>query len=222
MFVADVLGINADDKYIDEKGAFDISKCNLIAYANGGYYALGDKKGKFGFSVQKQKKYKKNDPYLIIPNTNKSNNLLEIFNDNEYYKNSKKVYNKNEDSKKKKQNPSKKKNSKKGSKNELSNINLKNIDLISNEIKKSKQKLNQNKKSQKMNLKRNIVRRKNVNTIANIKSFTEKINDCCNKEFIFHKISNLISKNNSKRKKKKSQQSSNNFNFYVINKLVML
>lgn len=56
MFIADVLGINADDKYIDEKGAFDISKCNLIAYANGGYYKLGEKKGKFGFSVQKKKR----------------------------------------------------------------------------------------------------------------------------------------------------------------------
>ena len=30
MFVAEVLAINADDKYIDEKGAFDISKCVLI------------------------------------------------------------------------------------------------------------------------------------------------------------------------------------------------
>ena len=55
MFIADVLAINADDKYIDEKGAFDISKCNLIAYANGGYYSLGKKVGKFGFSVQKKK-----------------------------------------------------------------------------------------------------------------------------------------------------------------------
>ena len=54
MFIADVLGINTDKKYIDENGAFDISKCNLIAYANGGYYALGNKKGKFGFSVQKK------------------------------------------------------------------------------------------------------------------------------------------------------------------------
>ena len=35
MFVAEVLAINADDKYIDEKGAFDISKCNLISYLNG-------------------------------------------------------------------------------------------------------------------------------------------------------------------------------------------
>ncbi len=55
MFIAYVLGINADDKYIDENGAFDISKCNLIGYANGGYYCLGDKIGKFGFSVKKKK-----------------------------------------------------------------------------------------------------------------------------------------------------------------------
>ena len=55
MFIADVLAINADDKYIDEKGAFDISKCNLIAYANGGYYQLGKKMGSFGYSVIKKK-----------------------------------------------------------------------------------------------------------------------------------------------------------------------
>ena len=36
MFIAEILSIDADDKYIDEKGAFDISKCNLITYANGG------------------------------------------------------------------------------------------------------------------------------------------------------------------------------------------
>ena len=59
MFIADVLGINADEKYIDEKGSFDISKCNLIAYANGGYYPLAKKIGKFGFSVEKKKKNKK-------------------------------------------------------------------------------------------------------------------------------------------------------------------
>ena len=55
MFIAEVLGINASNEYIDEKGAFDISKCDLIAYANGGYYPLGKKLGKFGFSVQKKK-----------------------------------------------------------------------------------------------------------------------------------------------------------------------
>lgn len=55
MFVAEVLSIDADEKYIDEKGAFDISKCDLIAYANGGYYELGKKLGKFGYSVEKKK-----------------------------------------------------------------------------------------------------------------------------------------------------------------------
>lgn len=59
MFVAEVLSIDADEEYIDEKGAFDISKCNLIAYANGGYYKLGKKLGKFGYSVAKKKKNKK-------------------------------------------------------------------------------------------------------------------------------------------------------------------
>ena len=54
--MAKVLSINASEDFIDEKGAFDISKCNLIAYANGGYYSLGKKIGKFGFSVQKKKK----------------------------------------------------------------------------------------------------------------------------------------------------------------------
>ena len=61
MFVAEVLSIDADEKYIDEKGAFDISKCNLMAYANGGYYTLGKKIGKFGFSVQKKKKMGRNN-----------------------------------------------------------------------------------------------------------------------------------------------------------------
>lgn len=40
MFLANVLSINADEKYIDSKGAFDISKCNLIAYSNGHYYNI--------------------------------------------------------------------------------------------------------------------------------------------------------------------------------------
>ena len=56
MFIAEVLAIHAEKKYIDEKGAFDISKCNLITYSNGHYYALGKKIGRFGFSVQKRAK----------------------------------------------------------------------------------------------------------------------------------------------------------------------
>ena len=55
MFIADVLSIDADEQYIDENGAFDITKCDLIAYANGKYFTLGKQVGKFGYSVQKKK-----------------------------------------------------------------------------------------------------------------------------------------------------------------------
>lgn len=56
MFMAKIVSIDVDEKYIDNKGAFDISKCDLIAYANGGYYSLGKKIGTFGYSVRKKKK----------------------------------------------------------------------------------------------------------------------------------------------------------------------
>ena len=56
MFIAEVLAIHAAEAYINEKGAFDISKCDLITYANGNYFALGKKLGKFGFSVKKKGK----------------------------------------------------------------------------------------------------------------------------------------------------------------------
>jgi len=61
MFIAEVLAINADEKYIDKNGSFDISKCKLISYSNGGYYGLGKKIGKFGFSVQNKAKKSKNN-----------------------------------------------------------------------------------------------------------------------------------------------------------------
>ena len=60
MFIAEIVAIDADEKYIDEKGAFNISKCDLIAYANGGYYPLESRIGKFGYSVQKKSKTAKN------------------------------------------------------------------------------------------------------------------------------------------------------------------
>lgn len=59
MFIANVVAINVDEKYINEKGAFDISKCKLISYANGGYYTLGKKVGSFGYSVRKKKNRRK-------------------------------------------------------------------------------------------------------------------------------------------------------------------
>jgi flavin reductase (DIM6/NTAB) family NADH-FMN oxidoreductase RutF len=65
MFIAEVVAINADEKYIDKNGAFDISRCNLITYANGKYYDLGKKIGRFGYSVQKKQKRRKKSAKTI-------------------------------------------------------------------------------------------------------------------------------------------------------------
>ena len=59
MITAKIVAINVSDKFVNEKGAFDISKCDLMAYANGGYYLLGKKIGQFGFSVMKKSTKKK-------------------------------------------------------------------------------------------------------------------------------------------------------------------
>ena len=56
MFIADVVNIRADEKYIDpETGAFDMEKAGLLAYVHGKYYELGEFVGKFGWSVKKEK-----------------------------------------------------------------------------------------------------------------------------------------------------------------------
>lgn len=57
MFLAEVVNVLADDKFINpQTGAFDLASSGLIAYAHGGYYSLGQKLGKFGFSVEKKKR----------------------------------------------------------------------------------------------------------------------------------------------------------------------
>ncbi len=53
MFVAEVVGVTVDDKYMDENGRFELSKTGLITYSHGEYFLLGKKLGKFGYSVKK-------------------------------------------------------------------------------------------------------------------------------------------------------------------------
>jgi flavin reductase (DIM6/NTAB) family NADH-FMN oxidoreductase RutF len=53
MFIANVVAVHVDDKYMDEKGTFHLSKANPIVYSHGEYYDMGEKIGKFGYSIQK-------------------------------------------------------------------------------------------------------------------------------------------------------------------------
>ena len=65
MFIADVVNIIADDRYIDpETGAFSLAASGIMAYSHGNYYSLGKRIGKFGWSVMKDKTKKKPDSGL--------------------------------------------------------------------------------------------------------------------------------------------------------------
>ena len=54
MFLADIVAVDVDSKFVDEKGALHLEKVGLLAYAHDGYYGLGRQLGTFGFSVRKK------------------------------------------------------------------------------------------------------------------------------------------------------------------------
>jgi len=56
MFMADIVAVNVDERYIDEKGKLRIEQCSLATYAHGSYFALGKKIGSFGYSVKKHRR----------------------------------------------------------------------------------------------------------------------------------------------------------------------
>ena len=57
MFIAEVVNVQADEKYLDtETNAFKLFEAHPIAYSHGFYYEMGNRIGKFGFSVKKKKK----------------------------------------------------------------------------------------------------------------------------------------------------------------------
>lgn len=59
MFIADVVNVSIDDTYLNENDAFSFSKANPLVYSHGHYFGMGEKIGKFGWSVEKKKKKKK-------------------------------------------------------------------------------------------------------------------------------------------------------------------
>lgn len=56
MFVAEIVGVHVEEKYLDSKGKLDFGKMCLICYNHGFYYGLQSKPlGRFGYSVMKPK-----------------------------------------------------------------------------------------------------------------------------------------------------------------------
>ena len=54
MFIAEVVNVSVDGQYLDDNGKLELERADLIAYSHGEYFALGDKIGKFGYSVRKK------------------------------------------------------------------------------------------------------------------------------------------------------------------------
>ena len=59
LFLAEVVAVHADEKYMDKNGKFHLSQAKPLVYSHGEYYSLGKKVGKFGYSVQKKNKNQK-------------------------------------------------------------------------------------------------------------------------------------------------------------------
>lgn len=60
MFIADVVNVRADENHLNAgTGKLELAEANPLVYVHGGYYELGSKIGKFGWSVEKNKNNKK-------------------------------------------------------------------------------------------------------------------------------------------------------------------
>lgn len=56
VFVADIVSVSCDEAILDENGKIRFDKADLLAYAHGEYYSLGEVLGRFGFSATKKKR----------------------------------------------------------------------------------------------------------------------------------------------------------------------
>ncbi len=60
MFLAEVVAVNADEKFYEkENSKFHFNHTEPICYSHGKYYTIGNKIGKFGYSVLKKNRKKK-------------------------------------------------------------------------------------------------------------------------------------------------------------------
>jgi hypothetical protein len=58
VFMADIVSVSCKEELIDNEGKIHFENADLLAYAHGEYYKLGERVGRFGFSTDKPKKEK--------------------------------------------------------------------------------------------------------------------------------------------------------------------
>lgn len=56
MFLAEVVAVHADEKYMDKQGRFHLNDTGLLVYSHGRYLSTGKEIGSFGYSVKRKSK----------------------------------------------------------------------------------------------------------------------------------------------------------------------
>ena len=56
MFLAEVVAVQADERYMDDKNRFHLEQADPIVYSHGAYLCCGEQLGTFGYSVRKKEK----------------------------------------------------------------------------------------------------------------------------------------------------------------------
>ncbi len=56
LFLAEVVSVTIEDRYMNDDGKFELNRSGLITYSHGEYFELGKKAGSFGYSVRKPEK----------------------------------------------------------------------------------------------------------------------------------------------------------------------
>ena len=60
MFIAEIVAVHVDEKYVDEKGAYDYGAMDLVSFSHGKYYRMRPEAlGFFGYSIMKSKTAKR-------------------------------------------------------------------------------------------------------------------------------------------------------------------
>lgn len=59
MFLAEVVNVLVDERYIDQNDKIDMASMNLIAYSHGEYYDVTNPNGFYGWSIRKKKVIKR-------------------------------------------------------------------------------------------------------------------------------------------------------------------
>ena len=59
VFMADIVSVSCREDILDENGKMRFDRADLLAYAHGEYYTLGEVVGRFGFSTDKKKSEEK-------------------------------------------------------------------------------------------------------------------------------------------------------------------